>query len=195
MATDDLLDLGFEESALAAFSFVEKQGFKLVQQSLTLVRYESSTVFLNIYHDRMSFELEVEVGALKKPSQRLSLTDILLWTGVWQKEGFGQHVTFQVSKKSDVVTFVRKLAQLVENYAKPFLSNDRAAFEQAALLQKQRADDYVQEVSNSNIRSKAQQAWETHDYTTLIELYTLISDTLTSVETLRLAYARRRAGR
>jgi hypothetical protein len=55
--------LGFREAAISAFAFlVEDFAFSCVQQQVTFIRYESNLVFVNVYHGRASFELNVEIG-------------------------------------------------------------------------------------------------------------------------------------
>ena len=55
--------LGFLEAATSEFMFlVEEFAFSCVKRDVTFVRYESKNVFVNIYHGRSSFELNVEIG-------------------------------------------------------------------------------------------------------------------------------------
>lgn len=99
--------LGFRESALASFRFLVDLGFRPVEEELTLVRYESPTVFVNIYHGRASFELGVEIGVLDEPSEKVTLYDVLAWAGALEAEGFGQHVTYASEHKRDMAVELR----------------------------------------------------------------------------------------
>ena len=74
--------LGFREAVLSSFKFLNDVGFRPVEQEMTLVRYESPEVFVNVYHGRASFELGVEIGRLKEPNDKLTLYDIVAWAGV-----------------------------------------------------------------------------------------------------------------
>jgi len=64
-AGHDRSDLGFEGAVGDAFSFlVSDFGFHVVRSDATSVRYESDKVYLNVYHGRRSYEIDVEVGRL-----------------------------------------------------------------------------------------------------------------------------------
>jgi hypothetical protein len=156
------------------------------------VRYESPTIFLNVYHGRASFELGIEVGRLTDPNKKLSLYDIVAWAGGEEAEGFGQHVSFQVSTRKDVHAFIPKLAAVVKKYASPFLGGDDPAFDSAFEIQSERAKQYANEVNAKNIRSRAEEAWHRKDYETVVELYDSIRKDLTEVESKRIAYAEQR---
>src|SRR5215471_1441934 len=95
--------LGFQEAV--RFSFLNSYGFKTVQEQTTFVRFESATVFVNVYHGRASFELGVEIGRLSNPGEMVLLLDVVTWAGVDKVEGFGQHVVFQVSNREGVQEF------------------------------------------------------------------------------------------
>ena len=58
---------GFKDAVLSSFKFLGDFGLRRVEEKLTLVRYESSEVLLNVYHGRASYELGVEIGRLKEP--------------------------------------------------------------------------------------------------------------------------------
>ncbi|MGH8590336.1 MAG: hypothetical protein ACREXX_13715, partial [Gammaproteobacteria bacterium] len=57
-------ELRFVEEAQTAFHFlVEELGFRLVKcEPPTFVRYESNKLFVNVYHGRLSYEIDVEIG-------------------------------------------------------------------------------------------------------------------------------------
>jgi hypothetical protein len=184
--------LGFREAVLFNFQFLKKFGFRPVKEELTLVRYESRDVFVNVYHGRASFELGVEIGRLKDPSHKLTLHDVLAWAGSEKSEGFGRHVMFQVSSPEGVQEFVPKLSALVEKYAPPFLRADPAAFDSALEIQSERAKGYAKGVSLSQLRRKAEGAWQAKDYGQVVDLYGPMRNDLTEVEAKKLAYAEQR---
>ena len=181
--------LGFKDTVLANFKFLGDFGLRPVDEKVTLVRYESAGVFLNVYHGRASFELGVEIGRFKEPETRLSVFDVVRWAGAEKAEGFGQHVLFQVSSREGVQEFVPKLALLVKKYATPFLRGSEDAYRTAL---ESRAKRYADEVRESNlrvVRSKADAAWQAKDYAQVVELYGPVREDLTEVEVKKLAYA------
>src|SRR5262245_56371958 len=57
--------LGFARAAEEAFRFLSDHGFRLQGSDVTILRYVSEGVFLNVYQGRSSYELGVEVGPLQ----------------------------------------------------------------------------------------------------------------------------------
>lgn len=181
--------LGFKDVVLSSFKFLVDFGLRPMEEKVTLVRYESAGVFLNVYHGRASFELGVEIGRLKEPEAKLSIFDVVRWAGSEKAERFGQHVMFQVSSREGVQEFVPKLATLVKKYAIPFLRGDEDAYRTAL---ESRAKQYADEVREGNlrvVRSKVDAAWQAKDYAQVVELYGPIREDLTKVEAKKLAYA------
>jgi hypothetical protein len=182
-------ELGFKEAVRSSFKFLNDAGLRLVQQEMTFVRYESPEVFVNVYHGRASFELGVEIGRLEEPNRKLTLYDIVAWEGAEKAEGLGPHVTFQVDSREGVEEFVPKLAALVTKYAAPFLRGDAAAFGSALEFQSERWKEYVKGVNFSQVRWKAEAAWQAKDYAQVVDLYGPVRDDLTEVEAKKLTYA------
>ncbi len=182
--------LGFKEAVLSSFKFLGELGLRPVEKKVTFVRYESSEVFLNVYHGRASFELGVEIGRLKEPEQeKLTIYEIVAWAGAEKAEGFGQHVMFQVSSPEGVQELVPKLAHLVQRYGTAFLKGDATAYRAALQDRSQTATDYVKQVILRDVRSKAEAAWRAKDYAQVVELYGPARRQLTEVEAKKLAYA------
>jgi hypothetical protein len=181
--------LGFMQSVLANFSFLLDLGFRPVQEEVTFVRYESPTVFVNIYHGRSSFELGVEVGGLGEPLEAISLYDIISWAGALDAEGFGQHVMFQVSSEEGVQQFVPRLASLVQRYGMPFLQGNYTAYTEVLEARSHAAADYEKQVQLLDLRRRAESAWEAKNFAEVVELYGSMKPNMTTVEVKRLDYA------
>lgn len=181
--------LEFKETVLSSFKFLAELGLHPVDEKMTFVRYESSKVFLNVYHGRASFELGVEIGRLDTPKDKLYLDDIVAWAGAEKTEGLGQHVMFQVSSQEGVREFVPKLAELVRKYAIRLLRPDRSAYDSAKEIQARRGHALMQEMKMRGVRSKAERAWHARDYVQVVELYGPVRGNLTEVEAKKLAYA------
>jgi hypothetical protein len=187
----DRADLGFREAVLSSFAYLRDFGLHPVTEQVTLVRYESSRVFVNVYHGRASFELSIEMGRLQEPDERLTLYDIVEWSNAETVEGFGQHVTFQVSSREGVQEFVPKLANLVQKYGAAFLKPDMNAYIAVHEARSRGVLEYKKQVKLMNVRENAEIAWRAKNYARVIELYRPVSEDLTEVETRRLAYARK----
>jgi hypothetical protein len=181
--------LGFKDSVLDSFRFLGDLGFRPVQEKVTFVRYESPTVFVNIYHGRASFELGVEIGVLCEPTEQVTLYDIVAWADALKVEGFGQHVMFQVSSREGVQQFVPKLADLVRRYGEPFLRGNTTAYTEVLEARSRAARAYERQVQLDDLRRRAETAWDSKDFAGVVELYGAIGPDMTSVEAKRLAYA------
>jgi len=181
--------LGFKDAVLSNFKFLCDFGLRPVEEKVTLVRYESAVVFVNIYHGRASHELGVEIGRLKEPEAKVSIFDVVRWVGVEKAEGFGKHVMFQVSSREGVEEFVPKLAALVKKHATPLLRGDEDAYRTALESRAKRYADEVKEGNLSVLRNKADAAWHAKDYAQVVELYGPVREDLNEVEAKKLAYA------
>lgn len=181
--------LAFKEVVLFSFEFLRSYGLKPVEEEVTFVRYESETVFVNVYHGRASFELGVEVGRLSEPSEKFSIYDIVAWAGTEQAEGFGQHTMFQVSSREGVQKFVPRLAGLFKKYAVELLRGEPDAYDSVGKVRAHRAREFEKEMRLKGIRTEAEAAWHAKDYTRVVELYDSVREDLTKVEAKKLAYA------
>jgi hypothetical protein len=182
--------LAFTEAALINFAFLADLGFKQVKEDTTRVRFESSRVFVNVYHGRRSFELGIEMGRLNQPRDQVDLYNLVVWAGAEKIEGFGQHTVFQVITAEAVKEFVSRLAGLVKKYATPFLQGDDTAYQEARKLRALAWANFEKQVNLSDIREKAETAWHAKDYRQVRKLYGAMANDLSPVEVNRLNYAK-----
>ena len=186
--------LGFTEVVLSSFSFLPNDyNFRVVKTEATFVRYESASVFVNIYHGRASFELGFEIGRLNdgsgKEEQPYSLNMIIEFMVVQEQTGY----TFlQASSQIRVKELVPKLASLVKSYAASALTGDPDTFEQLMKTRLQMSDRLHKEMRLRDVRRKADKAWQSRDYAVLADLYGSILEDLTPAEMKKLEYVKKR---
>lgn len=188
-------ELRFVEAVEAAFSFlVEKFGFRLVgTEPPTLVRYESGTAFLNVYHGRQSYEINVEVGSIADPAGRsYRLADVL---GAIVGLDDSRRTYFQASNREAVRRCVQQIADLVAKHYGPVVRGEADVFDRVAAHTSENSEAYTREVVQRPVREAAEKAWHTKDYAKVQELYASIQDNLTLVEQKRLEYAERHCRR
>lgn len=184
--------LGFQDTVKSNFRFLERYGLELVESNSTLVKYESSRVFVRIYHGRVSFELGVELGEVSDPLEKaVSIFDVVDAEGASDREGLSGHTVFQVSSKKDLEELMPKLSSLVQKYAGPLLRGDRHAYERVREHQSRKAARETREVQLTAVRRKAEAAWQKRDYARLIELFRPWRQYLIGSEAKKLAYAER----
>ena len=181
---------------LASFEFLRPYGLKPAEENATLVRYESDTVTVNVYHGRASYEIGVEIGRRDRP-ERYGLGYLVSSAGndAWEAEGFGRSTMFQVSTPEGVRKLVPKVAELVRKYGDRFLSGDPAFYAQLADANERAGMAYERQQMLKRIRKDAEAAWDAKDFARVAELYDPISDGLTEIEIRKLAYARKRVHR
>jgi hypothetical protein len=184
--------LGFKEAVLANFGFLKDYGLKCAQADVTLVRYESPKVFVNVYHGRGSYELNVEIGRHEGPRKdsTLSLDAVLGWKRAAERKLLNTGIPlFQSETREDVQQMVPKMAALFGKYAEPLLRADEEAFKSF--------DDYCtvesirlgERYTSGTTRWKAARAFERKDWQQVIESYESIREDLSQTEAAELAYA------
>jgi hypothetical protein len=179
---------------LSAFSFLSTDySFTCVTVEDTFVRYESESIFINIYHGRSSYELGVEIGKLEKnsglPEDWYTIGEIMDLIGVREKLKF---TFFQASTRDRIQMLVPKLAEYVREYAKPILNGDIQLFDKLHDLRQRKSDSYLKDMKLRRIREKAEIAWHEKNYSELIALYKSMRDDLSQVEAKKLEYAQKR---
>ena len=193
----DRWKLGFKETVVASFKFLHKYGFDCVRAEPTFVRYETKSgssgkqFFVNIYHGRGSYELGVEIGPCDSEKNTITLLEIVKSSGAEKAEGFGEHVTFQVSSRKGVQEFVPKLASLVKKYAVPFLQGDAEIYKLVLEERRLASARHRKEMELSVMREKAENSWHSKDYAQVVNLYEPFQEDLSQSEGMRLEYAKK----
>jgi len=188
-------NLGFREEVLSAFSFlVNEYGFRVVEDTSTFVKYESTNVFVNVYHGRSSYVLGFEIGQIRDLSNRneviYSLGDILDLLGKRQEE---RYTFFQASTNERVKEYVLKLALLVRKYGKGFLHGETRLFADLLEASWKKVKAYERETALARARKEAENAWRERDYAKLVEIYNPVREDLTPAELKKLEYAQNRS--
>ena len=186
--------LGFSEAVISAFNFlVEDFAFTCVRKDVTIVRFESNSTFVNVYHGRVSFELNVEIGELTiggvLPENPFTIEEILHLVN--PKEAVNYR-PFQVHTVESVKKFVSDLANLVKQYATPALIGDHGFFRRLSELRTQRSNEYLNSVRLNRTRTEVETEWHRKNYRRVMELYDSMLEDLTPAEAKRLAYAKKK---
>lgn len=185
-------ELGFPEAVLQSFGFLEERGFHCTRKDSTFVRYESPRVFVNVYHGRASYELNVEVGLLAtsraEEERPFSLAEILELSGGLPKPG---STPPQAGNAAAVKNFVPQLAAAVERHAAPALAGDGSFFAKLSGLRLRHSETYLKDLKLKHVREKANEAWHEKDYLSFLKLYEPVQADLSPAELKKLAYARK----
>jgi hypothetical protein len=186
--------LGFTPEVLSVFNFlIQDYDFKCVKTDVTFVRYESGSIFVNIYHGRRSYELGVEIGKLEKdpnvPENWYTIGEILDFVGVRKDLKF---TFFQTSNKDQIKILLKRLAEYVKNYAGAILRGEVEILKKIQILREEKSDAYIKEMNLRHIREMADVAWKQKDYVKFVGLCSPVEDDLTPVEAKKLEYARKK---
>lgn len=185
--------LGFAPTVLKAFAFLtEEFGFRCVRSDVTFVRYESSDVFVNVFHGRGSYELGVEIGLssgqLGVEGELFTLREVIATA---DPEAEKTHYAFQVSKPEEVRKFVPRLAELVRQFAGPALRADPVFLRRLHELHSKRGRERTVEYALYSVRGKAAEAWRQKNYQRFVDLLEPVEKDLTPLEVRKLDYARK----
>ena len=186
-------ELRFVEEAQTAFHFlVQELGFRLVKcEPPTFVRYESNELFLNVYHGRLSYEIDVEIGRILDPYQRRYwIADVLGAILSWEDKS---RTYFQASNQKALRGCIQVIADLVATHDLPMLAGDLGVLDRVAAYASEKNAAYTRQLVEQPVRDAAHKAWRAKDYVRVRELYGSIRDSLTPVERKRLEYAEKHA--
>lgn len=121
-------NLQFAEIAKSAFAFLHELGFDVVSEEMTRLHYESSAVFVNIFHARDG--LGFRVGPLASPKEWLTDHEIEVAAGA-PREPLLRPRTFD-----QINIDVPKLAQRLRTYGARALQGDPSMWAAASELRK-----------------------------------------------------------
>jgi hypothetical protein len=135
----------------------------------------------------MSYEIDSVLGTnmMGTTNFRMTILDILKAKNV--------NITnklFQASSESSLEIVVEKLANLIKEHAKEFLSGDIVAFKNVQRYIDNSTDKFEKRNKLSIVERRAELAWRNREYQTLIDLYSDILNDLNEIQKRRLAYAK-----
>ncbi len=184
---------GFDTAAIAAFQFlITDFGFRVVQREPTLVRFESQTVFVNVYHGRSSYEIGIEVGPIGLPSpateEKFMLGDIL------EAYGRPEALAFRQATAADEIRrCLLELAVLTKQHATRALVGDKAFYSELRATQARLAARFIAATQRlRRARVIASEAFRRGDYARVIAELRPLSRYLDSEDAGRLAEAENR---
>jgi hypothetical protein len=187
--------LGFAAVASEEFRFLSQSGFRLVELSDTLARYETDHRFVRVFHGRGSYELGVEIGRWIEVNGELReqffpLREVIDHQVDPGEVGYGG---LAATDAQLVRKFVHQLGVWTRQFAMPLLTDgDQGAFSALSKANAQHAERHRDAVRASRLRAKADEAWRIRDLETVANFYSEIENELTSVELKRFERSRLR---
>jgi hypothetical protein len=188
--TPDRSLLEFQEAVREHFEYIETQyGYKRLSSDPYCVKFNSDTVYLNVYHERISYEIYLEIGILPEDdmnSLKADVLDIVMNSGNASEQTF-----YQASNKNAVDVVVKKLANLINLYARDALSGSVSYFKSVSNKRGQRQQKALLLEELRVIEEKAKIAWSCKDYSTVVMAYKKYEQHLDAVQLKKLEYARK----
>lgn len=181
--------LDFVDLALKAFGFLLDGGFSVARRDETLLRFESSDVFVNVYHGRSSYEVGLELGRLQE-GEMYSLHEVL--TAV--APGEVQRARCQTTDREMLARCLDVIAEKVEQRCQLLLAGDSIAFEKLRSAVAPQRKAITLEAQFGAIVDRADRAWEAEDLHAAMNLYEQAIPALDRKGARRLQYLRERLG-
>lgn len=189
----DRSELGFEESVRSAFGFLTTYGFVPVAADEFSAHYASNCARLAIRHDRLSYELSLELARADQPeelSHPYSMQDMIRAS---DPELARRYRDFAATSRDAIA---RGLQQLVENlriFGDRALRCDAEFFAALARERSREIERFGRETQRAGQDAIARAAFDRQDWRRVIEVYEGRTDPLNRSEQKRLEIARRHA--
>ncbi len=183
----------FVDTVRDAFSFLTaSHRFRITMTDVTFVRFESSKVFVNVYHGRSSFELGVEIGRFKDRNEREQYFHLGEVVRLQDARAWQDFKAYQTADPKLVTKGIQLLAQQLKLWGNDALCGNADIF--ATLRQQRREDaaEYAHELRLSRARTKAYEAWKQSNYVDVALYYGQFEGDLSYAERGKLQYARKK---
>lgn len=170
--------LGFTDVALHAFDFLREFGFSPVRVEETIVRFESKSVFVTVFHGRGSYQLNVEIGRLVGRE----------WYNLAELLGPAAVRGCQVTTRPMLEQCLRHFGEMLRQQLVSLLRDEPGAFDAARELVAPKRRALTLKYQYGATLDRADRAWEEHNWTTARRLYRESEPVLDTVRTARLRY-------
>ena len=188
--------LGFADAASAQFAFLLRLGFRLVELTDTIARYESDRRVVRVFHGRGSFELGVEVGRWievdgESREQVFPLRDVI---ALRSDPGQAEYAGTTATTAEVVRRILRQLAAWTREFAGELLDDGDELFDRLSEDNAARGQAEQDKQRARRLRERADDAWRRKDFGTVVTAYGEIDRELGTVqlrasERGRLSYA------
>lgn len=186
MSNNDREKLQFKKEVLAAFAFLESNyNFRCTKASDYVIRFEHENIYIEIIHDRLSFETFVQVGSIKDDTECYDLNDVF-HLDVSDKT---KNIFYQSSNPSGVKKCIKHLADAVKYYSEMLINEYEETFKSLSIARTKQSEEYMLEMELSQARENAAKAWKSKDYEQYIKVFSPLQKHLSKSELKKLKYA------
>lgn len=186
--------LNFRASVRDAFDFLCNEPYSLRIGDLgdRRIVYEGENVAVAVFHDRLSYELGVEIWRPSRPDEArtpFSLSDLMRVT---EPETALSYRRFAAVTPDALRRGTRKLAADVRRFANPALRGEDEFFTRAKDDRDEAIEEFSRDSQDRRARQRAQEAWLQRKYSEVDDSYTSVRGKLSPSEQERLRIARDR---
>jgi hypothetical protein len=165
--------------------------FTCTDSSTYHVRYASSRVTLDVWHENLSYEIDVRFALSANPSSKISLIDLLRPELGEDSERSG---SFQASTRDAIEHSIQRIAGLISTYGQRVLSGEETEFARVMSFARAANATHTETVVHAPIREAATMAWQRRDFAAVKRLYESMEGDLDELEARKLDYARKQVG-
>ena len=183
--------LRFSDQARHAFCYLGGSwGFRLVREMETLVRFESDSIFVQVFHGRVSCEIGLEVGPLAYEDSETS--DLSAIVELHDPDLARSYRRPAVREPDAVGRALQETSEIFRKYGEGAAKGEADVLLRLAEIGRARVTALAMKYKILDARPRAEEAFRRGDYRTVIDAYSSIESVLSPAEKKKLAYARKR---
>jgi len=180
--------LRFKEEVMRQFQFLEALGFQCTAAESTIVSYESSTMVINIFHGRQSYEIGLEIALISKLDKFYSIFEILQLVDARR---FRDYRNYMTHSEEGIVDGVRRLAELFRECLDSGILADAEIFSKLEEVCGGLTRDYWLKAELAHAREIASDAWAKGDFQRFVNTFSSLQEHLSGSELKKFEYAKR----
>lgn len=183
----------FEGAVVNSFAFLEQRyGFSKSilrpSQQVVVVRYENSSLFVNLAFGPPAYESEMSFGRLGIDDQQGGFSfeagDLM------QLQNCQKWITPTLGSSQVIAGQVAWFAALLEECGKCCLLGDPAIYAEMKSRREALVEEWRREERSKGVRNDIEAAWKVRDYRALIALYSIYDGRLSNIDRKRLETAK-----
>lgn len=185
----DVRETAFPKAVSDSFSFLSASGFWQAAAASNRVRYESQHAYVTIFHEELSYEIDLEIGSIDQPSLCFPRSTIMLLFDP-EKLGLPESRSYVAQTAEEIARGVSRLASQFAGYVHAGLFDDPKLFEHLRDVSARRLRERAEAIELSDMRQKLEVAWREKNYAKVVALLEPMSSELTGSELKKLEFSK-----
>jgi len=185
----DVRERAFPKAVSDSFSFLSSRGFRQVLAESNRVRYESQHAYVTVFHEELSYEIDLEIGSIDDRSMCFPRSTIMLLFEP-EKLALPESRSYVAQTAEEIARGVSKLASQFAGYVNAGLLDDSKLFEHLRDVSDRRLRERAEEVELADVRQKLEVAWHEKNYAKVVDLLEPMRSELTGSEQKKLEFSK-----